>query len=136
MRSVSTGPVRPVARQRRLSASGSSIGSSMRRLPSRASDERADRFRLRREQDEIDGVDAERRGPVRSSNASSSGTISDERDCVRIEDIEFLCQLRSMEDRMRVEEEVVDNNLVIRAGCRGIDPDEDVDISVADDMLT
>jgi HSP20 family protein len=40
------------------------------------------------------------------------------------------------EDRIRVEEEMVDGALVIRAEIPGVDPDKDVDISLGDGYLT
>ena len=83
MRSVSTGSVSPAASERRLSASGSSIGSSMRRLPSRASDERAERFGSA-ENSTRSTASTRNAEAVRASSASSSGTISDERDSVRV----------------------------------------------------
>lgn len=43
---------------------------------------------------------------------------------------------RPFEDHIRVEEEMVDGKLVIRAELPGIDPDKDVDIAIKDDMLT
>lgn len=43
---------------------------------------------------------------------------------------------RTFEDHIRVEEEMVDGKLVIRAELPGIDPDKDVDIAIKDDMLT
>ncbi|MGD9997022.1 MAG: Hsp20/alpha crystallin family protein [Ilumatobacteraceae bacterium] len=43
---------------------------------------------------------------------------------------------RSLEDRIRVEEEMVDDQLVIRAELPGVDPDKDIDITLDDDMLT
>jgi HSP20 family protein len=47
-----------------------------------------------------------------------------------------LVGFRSLEDRMRVEEEVVDNNLVIRAELPGVDPDKDVDVTLGDGVLS
>jgi HSP20 family protein len=38
--------------------------------------------------------------------------------------------------RMRIEEEMKDDSIVIRAEIPGIDPDKDVEITVADDVLT
>jgi HSP20 family protein len=43
---------------------------------------------------------------------------------------------RSLEDRMRVEEEVVDNHLVIRAEIPGVDPEKDVEVTLADGVLS
>ena len=43
--------------------------------------------------------------------------------------------MRSFDDRLRIEEEVVDNKLVIRAEVPGVDPDKDVEITVDDDVL-
>ena len=83
MRSISTGPLSPAASERRLSASGSSIGSSIRRLPSRLSDERAERFGSA-EKSTRSTAPTRKAEAVRASSASSSGTISDERDSVRV----------------------------------------------------
>ena len=82
-RCVSTGPVRPPASVRRLSASGSSIGSSIRRSPSRLSEERAERFGSA-EKSTRSTAPTRNAEAVRASSASSSGTISDERDSVRV----------------------------------------------------
>jgi len=38
-------------------------------------------------------------------------------------------------ERIRVEEEMKDDSIVIRAELPGMDPDKDVDITVSDDML-
>jgi len=43
---------------------------------------------------------------------------------------------RPLEERIRLEEEVVDGHLVIRAEMPGLDPDNDVDINVGDGVLT
>ena len=83
MRSVSTGPLSPAASERRLSASGSSIGSSMRRLPSRLSEERAERLGSA-EKRTSSTASTRKAAAVRASSASSSGTISDERESVRV----------------------------------------------------
>lgn len=48
----------------------------------------------------------------------------------------FFGGMRPFEDRIRVEEEVVGDQLVIRAELPGVDPDKDVEIAVEDDMLT
>jgi len=48
----------------------------------------------------------------------------------------FFGGMRPFEDRIRVEEEMVDGALVVRAELPGIDPDKDVEISVDDDVLT
>lgn len=48
----------------------------------------------------------------------------------------FFDAFRTVEDRMRVEEEIVDGNLVIRAELPGVDPDKDVEITVQNDVLT
>ena len=83
MLSVSTGPVSPAASERRLSASGSSIGSSMRRPPSRLSEERAERLGSA-EKSTSSTAPTRKAAAVRASSASSSGTISDERESVRV----------------------------------------------------
>jgi HSP20 family protein len=44
--------------------------------------------------------------------------------------------LRPFEDRIRVEEEMVGDDLVIRAELPGVDPDKDVDVTIDGDMLT
>ena len=41
----------------------------------------------------------------------------------------------SEEDRLRIEQEMTDDTMVIRAEMPGIDPDQDVDITVADGIL-
>ena len=43
---------------------------------------------------------------------------------------------RPFEERIRLEEEVVDGHLVIRAEMPGLDPDKDVEIDVGDGVLT
>jgi len=43
---------------------------------------------------------------------------------------------RPFDDRIRLEEEVVGDHLVIRAEMPGIDPDKDVEIDVGDGVLT
>ena len=43
--------------------------------------------------------------------------------------------LFTMEDRLRVEEELTDDKMVVRAEMPGIDPDKDVEITVEDGML-
>jgi HSP20 family protein len=43
--------------------------------------------------------------------------------------------MRPFDDRLRVEEEMVDDKLVIRAEVPGVDPDKDVEITVDDDVL-
>lgn len=48
----------------------------------------------------------------------------------------FFEGFRPFEDRIRVEEEMVGDDLVIRAELPGIDPDKDVDITVDDDVMT
>lgn len=48
----------------------------------------------------------------------------------------FLDGFRPSEDRIRVEEEVVGDHLVIRAELPGVDPDKDVDITIDGDVLT
>ncbi|HSB86878.1 MAG TPA: Hsp20/alpha crystallin family protein [Ilumatobacteraceae bacterium] len=48
----------------------------------------------------------------------------------------FFDMFRPFEDRIPVEEELVDGNLVIRAEMPGVDPDKDVKIVVEDDVLT
>ena len=48
----------------------------------------------------------------------------------------FFEGFRPFEDRIRVEEEVVGDDLVIRAELPGIDPDKDVDITVDGDVMT
>jgi HSP20 family protein len=40
------------------------------------------------------------------------------------------------EERIRVEEEVQDGTLVVRADLPGVDPDKDIDIAVSDGYLT
>lgn len=47
----------------------------------------------------------------------------------------FFDGLRPFEDRMRVEEEVVDDHLVIRAELPGVDPEKDVDVTIDGDVL-
>lgn len=42
---------------------------------------------------------------------------------------------RGFDDRMRVEEERVNDELVIRAETPGVDPDKDVEITVDNDVL-
>ena len=76
-------PGEPGGQARRLSASGSSIGSSIRGPPSRLSDERAERFGSA-ENRTRSTASTRKAEAVRSSSASSSGTISDERDSVRV----------------------------------------------------
>jgi HSP20 family protein len=44
--------------------------------------------------------------------------------------------MRSFDDRIRLEEELVGDHLVIRAEIPGIDPDQDVEIKVGDGVLT
>ena len=44
--------------------------------------------------------------------------------------------LRPFEDRIRVEQEMVGDDLVIRAELPGVDPDKDVDVMVDGDVLT
>lgn len=48
----------------------------------------------------------------------------------------FFESMRPYDEHIRVEEEMVDGKLVIRAELPGIDPDKDVEIAVKDDMLT
>lgn len=48
----------------------------------------------------------------------------------------FFDNMRTLDEHIRVEEEMVDGKLVIRAELPGIDPDKDVDIAIKDDMLT
>ncbi len=48
----------------------------------------------------------------------------------------FLGGMRPFEDRIRVEEEMVGDELVIRAELPGVDPDKDIEISVDEDVLT
>ncbi|MDP2293291.1 MAG: Hsp20/alpha crystallin family protein [Actinomycetota bacterium] len=48
----------------------------------------------------------------------------------------FVEGLRPFEDRIRVEEEVVGDDLVIRAEMPGVDPDKDVDITIDGDVLS
>ncbi|MBI5089791.1 MAG: Hsp20/alpha crystallin family protein [Actinobacteria bacterium] len=43
---------------------------------------------------------------------------------------------RSLEDRIRVEEEMVGDDLVIRAELPGVDPDQDIEVTLDDDVLT
>ena len=50
--------------------------------------------------------------------------------------MKFMEGLPPFEDRMRVEEEVVGSDLVIRAELPGVDPDKDVDITIDGDVLT
>ena len=40
------------------------------------------------------------------------------------------------EDRLRIEEEMTDDTMVIRAEMPGIDPDKDVEVTVADGLLS
>ncbi len=44
--------------------------------------------------------------------------------------------MRPFDDRIRLEEEVVGDHLVIRAEMPGLDPDKDVEIQVGDGVLT
>jgi HSP20 family protein len=44
--------------------------------------------------------------------------------------------MRPFDDRMRLEEEVAGDHLVIRAEMPGLDPDKDVEIQVGDGVLT
>jgi HSP20 family molecular chaperone IbpA len=44
--------------------------------------------------------------------------------------------VRPFDDRMRIEEEVVGDRLVIRAEIPGVDPEKDVEINVADGVLS
>jgi len=48
----------------------------------------------------------------------------------------FFEGVRPFDDRMRVEEEIVDDHLVIRAEMPGVDPDKDVEISIDDGVMT
>ena len=48
----------------------------------------------------------------------------------------FFEGFRPFEDRMRVEEEVVGDDLVIRAEVPGVDPDKDVEITLDNEVLT
>ena len=68
---------------RRLSASGSSIGSSIRRIAVAVSEERAERFGSA-EKSTRSTAPTRKAEAVRASSASSSGTISEERDSVRV----------------------------------------------------
>jgi HSP20 family protein len=47
----------------------------------------------------------------------------------------FFEGLRPFDERMRIEEEMVDDELVIRAEIPGVDPDKDIDITVQDGRL-
>jgi HSP20 family protein len=48
----------------------------------------------------------------------------------------FFDSFRSLEDRIRVEEEHVGDDLVIRAELPGVDPEHDIDVTIEDDVLT
>lgn len=48
----------------------------------------------------------------------------------------FFEGFRPFEERIRLEEEMVDDKLVIRAEIPGVDPDKDIEISVDHGMLT
>lgn len=48
----------------------------------------------------------------------------------------FFEGLRPFEDRMRLEEEVVGDHLMIRAEMPGVDPEKDIELTVEDDLLT
>ena len=48
----------------------------------------------------------------------------------------FFEGIRPFEDRMRLEEEVVGDDVVIRAEMPGVDPDKDIELTVEDDVLT
>ena len=50
--------------------------------------------------------------------------------------VHFFEGMRPLDDRIRLEEEVVGDRLVIRAEMPGIDPDKDLDIKVADGALS
>ena len=45
-------------------------------------------------------------------------------------------QMTQVEDHIKVEEEVVGSDLVIRAEIPGVDPDQDIEITVDDGVLT
>ena len=50
--------------------------------------------------------------------------------------MKFMEGLPPFEDRIRVEEEVVGDDLVIRAELPGVDPDKDIDITIVGDVLS
>ena len=50
--------------------------------------------------------------------------------------IHFFEGMRPFDDRIRMEEELVGDHLVIRAEMPGIDPDKDVEIKVTDGVLS